>query len=191
MGDAGVVAEQKFRADLYYRVNAFPVHLPALRERAEDVLELADHFLGTLGTGMGKGEVRLSADARDALLSYEWPGNVRELGNVIERALIVSDGEVITRDHLLFSPAPTGPEAPPLGWLTATDRTVLVNALREAGNNRVVAARILGISRSHLYRQLRHAGLIESKTPPPGHAPAHATPAGLTDHPTPERQART
>jgi transcriptional regulator with GAF, ATPase, and Fis domain len=154
------VGEQRFRADLYYRISVFPVHMPPLRELGDDVLELADHFLRTLGPGLGRTQARLDHDAREALLSYSWPGNVRELANVIERALIVSDGDVISRDHLLLGPAGTGLGSARPGGAVADELARLVEALKATGNNRAAAARVLGMSRSRLYHKLHEAGLM-------------------------------
>jgi transcriptional regulator with PAS, ATPase and Fis domain len=154
------VGEQRFRADLYYRVSVFPVHMPPLRALGADVLELAEHFLRTLCRGVGKSQVRLSDDAREALMAYSWPGNVRELANVIERALIVSDEDLITGDHLLLGPAATGLGASPGGRPYGEVRATLENALKATGNNRAAAARILGISRSRLYKELHDVGLV-------------------------------
>jgi transcriptional regulator with GAF, ATPase, and Fis domain len=89
-----------FRQDLYYRLNVFPLHLPPLRERGDDVLLLADHFVRELALRMGKADVGLSREARAALLAHTWPGNIRELQNAVERALILSDGGLITAAQL-------------------------------------------------------------------------------------------
>ena len=100
------VASGRLREDLFYRLNVFTVQLPPLRERGDDVLLLADHFVRTLGFRMGKGEAGLSRDAREALLAHRWPGNIRELQNAIERALIVSDGGLITAAELAIVKRP-------------------------------------------------------------------------------------
>jgi transcriptional regulator with GAF, ATPase, and Fis domain len=97
---AAAVQRGHFREDLFYRLDVFSVHLPALRDRGDDVLLLADHFVRTLAARMGKGEAGLSREAREALLAHSWPGNIRELGNAIERALIVSDAGLITAAQL-------------------------------------------------------------------------------------------
>jgi transcriptional regulator with GAF, ATPase, and Fis domain len=94
------VVTGRLREDLFYRLNVFTVHLPPLRERGDDVLLLADHFVRALGFRMGKGEAGLSRDAREALLAHRWPGNIRELQNAVERALIVSDGGLIASAEL-------------------------------------------------------------------------------------------
>src|SRR5207247_2694222 len=99
-----------FRADLYYRLAVFGIHLPALREREGDVLLLAEHFLRTLGERMGRRQARFSEHARQLLLAHTWPGNIRELQNAIERALIAADGHVISPAHLGIGGHPTRSE---------------------------------------------------------------------------------
>src|SRR5262249_52963281 len=97
------MARGTFRLDLYYRLNVFQIHITPLRERPEDILPLADVFLQELGKTIGRPAAGISRDARDWMLSYAWPGNVRELRNAIERAIVLGDGGLITRDPL---PAP-------------------------------------------------------------------------------------
>jgi transcriptional regulator with GAF, ATPase, and Fis domain len=99
------VASGKFREDLFYRLAVFRVHLPSLRERVDDILVLADRFVRELGSRMGKADAGLSREARDLLLAYHWPGNIRELQNAIERAVILSDGGLITAAQLGVTPA--------------------------------------------------------------------------------------
>jgi transcriptional regulator with PAS, ATPase and Fis domain len=167
------VERGQFREDLFYRLNVFAVHLPPLRERGDDVLLLADHFVRTLGARMGKGETGLSRDAREALLAHAWPGNIRELQNAVERALIVSDAGLITAAQLgLVSrarrPAPTeraatmpsttSPE-PFKQSLPEWERQVVSDALKAAHGNKVRAAKLLGLTRSQLYTKLKHLGL--------------------------------
>src|SRR5207245_11419049 len=102
------VADGRFRGDLYYRLAVFRVHLPALRERTDDVLTLADHFLSEFAGRMGRSEAGLSAEVRDLLVAHRWPGNIRELQNAIERALILADGDLISAAHLgIPAPPPT------------------------------------------------------------------------------------
>jgi transcriptional regulator with PAS, ATPase and Fis domain len=104
------VAAGQFREDLFYRLDVFTVHLPAPRERGDDVLLLADPFVRTLGARMGKGEPGLSRDAREVLLAHPWPGNIRELANAIERALIVrepGDDGLITAADLALAATPS------------------------------------------------------------------------------------
>jgi Nif-specific regulatory protein len=94
------IAAGTFREDLYYRFNVFSIFLPPLRERKPDVMLLTDHFLEGFNREHGRQVKRVSTPAIDMLMSYHWPGNVRELRNTIERALLVSDGEVIHAHHL-------------------------------------------------------------------------------------------
>jgi len=160
-----------FREDLYYRLNVFRVHLPPLRERGEDVFLLAEHFVCKLGGRMGKGEVGLSRDAREALLAHPWPGNIRELQNAIERALIMSDGGLITAAQLGVHPraeraatsshpgeVPSGPtitESP----LAEIEKRLVLDALSKAKGNKSRAAKRLGITRSQLYTRMKRFGI--------------------------------
>jgi transcriptional regulator with PAS, ATPase and Fis domain len=148
------VAGGQFRADLYYRLNVFDIHIPPLRERRDDILPLAASFLREFAAAPSE----LTREASEALRRYEWPGNVRELRNVIERALIMCDGHVIEAEHLSLpvkndSPVPNGTN------LEALERTAIQRAMRDTGGNKVWAARQLGISRMQLYTRLRKFGL--------------------------------
>ncbi len=162
----------QFREDLYYRLNVFRIHLPALRERVDDVLLLAEHFVRELGPQMGKPDVGLSRDARDALLAHPWPGNIRELQNAIERALILSEGGLLTAAQLGISlrtarvatgaqpTEPTGPTpAPSEQRLSEMERRLVLDVLSKTKGNKSEAAKILGITRSQLYTRLRKFGL--------------------------------
>jgi transcriptional regulator with GAF, ATPase, and Fis domain len=170
------VAEGRLREDLYYRLAVFRIHLPALRERGEDVLLLADHFVHELGARMGKREPGLSRGARDLLLAHSWPGNIRELQNAIERALILAQDELIAAEHLAIVarpprdgavPAVTAPAvaAPPTETATSTltvaeqEKRLIVDALRRTGGNKARAAAALGLSPTQLLRRLRRFGL--------------------------------
>jgi two-component system response regulator HydG len=149
------------------------VRLPPLRERGDDVLLLADHFVRTLGARMGKGEPGLSRDARDELLAHTWPGNIRELQNAVERALIVSDGGLIAASQLGITPrseapaasasavrVPDGPaSSPPAGAsLAEWERKLVADALAKARGNKSRAAKALGLSRAQLYTRLKRLG---------------------------------
>jgi Nif-specific regulatory protein len=161
------VAAGRFREDLFYRLNVFSVHLPPLRERGDDVLLLADHFVHTLGARMGKGEPGLSRDAREALIAHSWPGNIRELQNALERALILSDGSLITAAQLGITPrrevrsdetAPPAADAP-VTPLAEAERQIVADAMQKARGNKSRAARLLGLTRSQLYTRLKRFGL--------------------------------
>ncbi|HSB73323.1 MAG TPA: sigma 54-interacting transcriptional regulator [Candidatus Methylomirabilis sp.] len=158
----------RFREDLYYRLNVFSVPLPPLRERGEDVLLLADHFVRMLSARMAKGECGLSRDAREALLSHTWPGNIRELQNAVERALIVSDGGLLTAAQLGIVPRRERPQAseghpadPVIGSSTLPEweRRMIIDVLQKAKGNKSKAANLLGLTRSQLYTRLKRFGL--------------------------------
>jgi transcriptional regulator with GAF, ATPase, and Fis domain len=164
------VAEGRFRDDLYYRLAVFRIRLPALRDRGEDVLLLAAHFVRDLGARMGRGEPGLSRSARDLLLAHRWPGNIRELQNAVERALIITDGGLLTGEQLGITvrassvPATAGGDpsavaAPPsvsVGEpLAELEKRSIVAALQRAKGNKSRAASDLGISRTQLYTRLK------------------------------------
>jgi transcriptional regulator with GAF, ATPase, and Fis domain len=160
------VADHRFREDLFYRLAVFRVHLPALRERAGDVLLLADRFVREFGERMGKADVGLSREARDLLLAYAWPGNIRELQNAIERAVILSDGGLISAAQLGVTPSETPPcvapaEAPPpeREGLPEMEKRAVMEALKRSNGNRSKAAAALGLSRTRFYTLLKRFGL--------------------------------
>ncbi|PYO51298.1 MAG: hypothetical protein DMD84_13580, partial [Candidatus Rokuibacteriota bacterium] len=162
------MARGQFREDLYYRLSVFPIHLPPLRERGEDVVLLAQEFVRRLGERMGKGQPGLSRDARELLVTYAWPGNIRELQNAIERALIVSDGGLITAAQLgLIRPQLPSGEASlavanhdaAAATLQELERHAIADALAKAKGNKTAAAGALGITRMRLYTKLKRLGL--------------------------------
>jgi Nif-specific regulatory protein len=142
------VSDGRFRSDLYYRLNVFSIYLPPLRERKTDILLLADHFLEKYGGQNGKRIKRISTPAIDMLMSYHWPGNVRELENVVERATLVCEGNVIHGYHL----PPTLQTAEGSGTVTkmsldqavgAFEKELIQDALKTTRGNRARAARML------------------------------------------------
>jgi transcriptional regulator with GAF, ATPase, and Fis domain len=161
------VADGRFREDLFYRLAVFRIHLPALRERGEDVLLLADRFVRELGARMGRQEAGFSSAAREVLLAHAWPGNVRELQNAIERALIVADGELISPEHLDIVPRAPGEvtipavaarpaEAPPpVLTIAELEKGMITEALRRTKGNKARAAAALGLSPTRLLRRIR------------------------------------
>ena len=159
---AAAVAAGSFREDLYYRLHVFPIALPPLRERPEDIPVLALHFLQGYGAGMGKHLEGFDADALDVLQSYRWPGNVRELRHVIERAAILATPPSIRLDDLPRALVQTDagvprPAASPQG-LADVERETILRALAAAGGNQSKAARALGISRNQIQYWLRTKG---------------------------------
>ena len=172
----------RFRSDLYFRLAVILLHLPPLRERGEDALVLAEHFLRRFSTKYGKDVRRIDARAREMLLSYPWPGNVRELSHVIERAVLWSRDATLNVEHLsLAAPMKVGSGAQPaatinhqprsdsaaedanasLGGadLTRVERAMIERAMREAGGNQTRAAQRLGISRDTLRYRLKKFGI--------------------------------
>jgi DNA-binding NtrC family response regulator len=150
------VGERQFREDLFYRLNVVPVHLPALRERGDDVLLLAQHFLAHFAREIGVRQPRLSAEVRKALLSHSWPGNVRELRNAVERAVVLSDGVLDPRDLLPPQAGGAVPEGPlPFpATLAAIERSAARAMVERFGGNKSRAARALGVTRKRLYALL-------------------------------------
>ncbi len=137
----------RFREDLYYRLNAIEIALPPLAERTEDILPLAEHFLGA--------DFELNEDAATALLAHDWPGNVRELRNAIERAKLLASNRAVSAADLNLPAAqrPAAQEGDPL------TREVIETSLRRAGGNISRAAQSLGLSRQALYRRMERFGL--------------------------------
>jgi Nif-specific regulatory protein len=142
------VSDGRFRSDLYYRLNVFSIYLPPLRERRTDILLLADHFLDKYGGQNGKRIKRISTPAIDMLMTYHWPGNVRELENVVERATLVCEGNVIHGYHL----PPTLQTAEGSGTVTkmsldqainSFEKDLIQDALKTSRGNRARAARLL------------------------------------------------
>jgi Nif-specific regulatory protein len=146
-------AAGKFRPDLYYRLNVFPIYMPPLRERGSDIILLADFFVGKYAARLKKNIKRISPAVVDLLLAYHWPGNVRELENCIERAALLADGETIESVHLPPSvqtqvSAPRGKKQGSLaGLVGAYERSLIIEALKEAGGNQSKAARLLGTTK--------------------------------------------
>jgi Nif-specific regulatory protein len=174
------IANGTFREDLYYRLNVFAIRLPALCERRDDVMPLSMAFLEEFGRRGGREPIGISREARERLLEYHWPGNVRELRNVLERAVILCDGGLVTSEHLalnLLQPEPvaaisvTAASAERTGSagtdaaqpasandLPAMERAMIEQALSGARFNKTRAARALGLTRRQLYSRLRKYG---------------------------------
>jgi DNA-binding NtrC family response regulator len=173
------VAARVFREDLYFRLSVFPIMIPPLRERADDIPILATHFVEKFCREMNKKVLTLSLPALDDLKTYAWPGNVRELQNCIERAVILCDGDAIHPRHLNLSfqtAVASAPQASPWdeidlsGSMTDALRRVsaevekrkLLQAIRDSGNNKQRAADILQISYKTLLQKLKDYGIEDS-----------------------------
>jgi len=174
-----LMQEKLFREDLYFRISAVPITIPALRDRGNDVQLLADYFLDKFSREFAKPGLELSSDAKQRLLEYRWPGNVRELQNTLERAVILADGLTIRADGLqLPSPKPDA-ESVPQGMLPEkfswegsleqvtqraaghVERVLLESTLRDCQWNKTRAAERLGVSPKTLLAKIRAAGLEE------------------------------
>jgi two-component system response regulator FlrC len=151
-----MIRDGSFREDLYHRLAAFPVRLPPLRERREDILPLASLLLGEICRDLKRPPLALSDRARAALLAAPWPGNVRQLRNVLERAAILCEGPVI--DDVELPSPPAGTPAAPLA-LDALEKDAIVRALAATQGNRRRAAQALGIGLRTLYEKLKRHGI--------------------------------
>ena len=153
--DLGECAKEgSFREDLYYRLNVMPIKVPPLRERAEDIPMIAEFFLFDTAGNMSRKIRSIDKDALNALCAYSWPGNIRELRNVLERAVILCQGQVVTTGSLTLPvDAPQG--KPESLTLNEVERIHIRNVLASSGNNRTKAAKLLGISRSTLNEKIK------------------------------------
>jgi transcriptional regulator with GAF, ATPase, and Fis domain len=160
------VAEGRFRQDLYYRLNVFPVHLPPLRERTEDIPLLVHYFVDRYAAKIGRVVTRVPDEAMQRLLAYPWPGNVRELENVIERGVIISTGpELAAGPELLpVLPAPTAPP-PESTSMQEVSRQHIVAVLQRTGwriDGPQGAARLLNMHPSTLRSRMQKLGIKRS-----------------------------
>jgi DNA-binding NtrC family response regulator len=173
------VAERQFREDLYFRLSVFPIQIPPLRDRADDVIILAHHFVDKFCREMNKPTLTLTPAALDELRSYKWPGNVRELQNCIERAVILTEGDAIHPRHLNLSSRPgpvvtatsspweqidlSGNMGDVLRRITAeVERRKVEQAMRDAAGNKQRAADLLLISFKSLVQKLRDYGIADA-----------------------------
>jgi transcriptional regulator with GAF, ATPase, and Fis domain len=174
-----LIRDNRFRADLYYRLNVITLHMPPLRERGEDVIELAHHVLGKHAARCGKAVEAIDDDALVALREYPWPGNIRELENVIERAIVVCEGATITTADLppeVARPQTRGGSARPgrsegspstavqkaRQARFARERSEILQALDRAGGNKSEAAQALGLARSTLLNRMKKYGIADN-----------------------------
>jgi two-component system response regulator AtoC len=181
-----MIEEGTFREDLYYRLNVFPINLPPLRDRLEDLPQLAQHFCAKFSRSMGTKPAGVSGEALARLREYTWPGNVRELENIIERAMILARGGELGPNHLDFgrraaqhTPAAGTPSGsmpaydagaaaakdggddgrPLAERLLESEKKEIIAAIEKSRGNIASASRMLGINRSTLYYRLRKHGL--------------------------------
>lgn len=179
-----LIAQGKFREDLYYRLNVVTLRIPPLRERKEDIPLLASYFLKRDTEAIGKQIRGISEEGMRKLLEHDWPGNVRELENVIKRAVVISRKPIITAEDLIIEPAPVRREIPEaemkaildeiferaiergeesvIGWL---EREMILRALQRTGGNQSRAAKLLGMNRNTLRSKMKSYGISVSFTP--------------------------
>ena len=175
------VTEGKFREDLYYRLRVIEVKLPPLRDRVNGIPLLATHFLNLFSQQLGKNIATISDQALECMARYPWPGNVRELRHVMERACVLCDGPVLVLKYLpeelqhpplpevqadrfpqVPAPACSLPDTPPANTQYLREDEKIIDALRQANGNKAKAAKLLGIARSTLYRQMQRYNIMAS-----------------------------
>jgi Nif-specific regulatory protein len=159
-----MIEQEKFRADLYYRLNVFPIYVPPLRDRKSDLLLLADHFVEKYAKLNGKPVGRISTAAIDLLTSYHWPGNVRELENCIERAVLLCHGNAIEAHHLPPSlqkkdPSEKTPQGGLDGAVAALEYEMIVAELKSSEGNMAAAARTLGLTERQMGLRVKKLGI--------------------------------
>ena len=178
---AQMVAAGEFRGDLYYRLSIVTITLPPLRERAEDLPLLVNHFLKRFSPELGKEVDRIAPDALEVLRRHQWPGNIRELQSVLKQALLRAQGPLLVADFLPASirgEEPADSSLAPFDWegflddrlragsqdlyaesLAVMERSLLTRVLRHTGGNQVQAAKLLGITRGSLRTKIRTLGI--------------------------------
>jgi formate hydrogenlyase transcriptional activator len=170
---AAMVEEQKFRADLFYRLNVFPVRVPPLRERQEDIPLLVRHFVQQFARRMGKVVDTIPAETMNALIRYHWPGNIRELQNLVERAIILSSGPVLKvplNDLHALPVAPATTAGRKIETLEESERRHILEALDAADwviSGRKGAANALGLKRSTLQARMEKLGIRRARAAAP------------------------
>jgi len=163
---AKLVAEGKFREDLYFRLHVVPLTMPPLRDRKVDIPMLAESFLKESAAENGKPLRELDAEAMAAILDYDWPGNVRELRTAIEHGVVMSNSPQITLRNLpagLRTPKPGSPQTAGGLNLQETETALILRALEDSRDNRLLAARMLGISPRTLHRRLKALNISKKK----------------------------
>jgi transcriptional regulator with GAF, ATPase, and Fis domain len=164
---AEMVSRGEFRNDLYYRLNVFPVRLPPLRERREDIPALVTHFVEILGRRMGREIEHISPETMSALSSYQWPGNIRELQNLIERAVILSNDGVLPNPLPIAETEQRAVVSPGATTLRDSERTLILKTLETVGwiiGGPKGAASMLGLKRTTLIHKMQKLGIAR-----PGH----------------------
>jgi len=166
------VGRGTFRKDLFYRINVVSFRLPALRERAEDIPELLDHFVRRYSSAFDKSVRSISPAATDALVTYKWPGNIRELENKVQRAVALAEGPTLDLAdffdlEMLDTQGFVQDAAKSPGTLEEVEEAYIREVLRHTGGHQGEAARVLGIDRKTLYNKMVRSGLLAPRSQPP------------------------
>ncbi|MBD3285864.1 GAF domain-containing protein [candidate division WOR-3 bacterium] len=163
-----MIADKKFREDLFYRINVFPIELVPLRERTDDIPLLASHFVQVFNAETTKGIEKVDKEALVKLAGYDWPGNIRELRNVVERAFVLASEDIITAEDIVIGKGPGTEQKEGLyeekPWMDAVHnfkRSYLIHTLKKTRGNHKKAAEMLGIQPSYLSRLKKELGLEE------------------------------
>jgi DNA-binding NtrC family response regulator len=154
-----MVAGKTFRQDLLYRINTVEIHVPALRERAEDIPLLAEHFLQRYGQKYHRPGIQIDKTVLDKLTKYPWPGNIRELQHAVERAVILSEGKTISSVELLIGGAPLPDTEDTPQTLDSMEKRFIMQSLAENKGNVSNTAKALGLTRTALYRRMKRHGI--------------------------------
>ena len=151
-----LIEQNRFREDLYYRLRVIDIQIPPLRDRVDDILDLAALFIERFRKQLGKSRRRLSSEAADAIKAYHWPGNVRELANAVERAIVLGSGEEVTTADLGLAETSLATETPPMLLATLKEAEIrhIQQVLASVKGNKTQACKILGIGRATLYSKL-------------------------------------
>ena len=153
-----MVKDGRFREDLFYRINTIMIEVPPLRDRVDDIAILANHFLKLHSERYGKSGLKISTHALEKITNHDWPGNVRELQHAIEKAVIMSDSQVLKPSDFAFSSTAGGPKQSEM-TLEEMEKELIINNLKRYGNNLSVVSGKLGITRQTLYNKMRKFGL--------------------------------
>jgi transcriptional regulator with PAS, ATPase and Fis domain len=166
-----MIADSRFRKDLFYRLNVIALQITPLRERRSDIVPIARHLLNRLVADAAMMDIKLTTEAETVLRRYAWPGNVRELSNVLERTLSMLEGDVIDYGDLPFylrnDPLPKSRHSQKsMKQIQAhAEAKAIREALLETGNNKAHAARMLGIHRTLLYKKMKKHGIVPEQEP--------------------------
>lgn len=154
-----MVAQERFRRDLLYRINTIHIEIPPLRQRREDIVPLARLFLEKYAAKYGKQGIRIDGEACRKLQEYDWYGNIRELQHTVEKAVIICDSMTIGQESLLMTPQQEEPNAGGVSTLEEMERNMIRQAIRLHESNMSAVAAQLGITRQTLYNKIKKYGL--------------------------------